>query len=120
MLRRTTTRTAVAATAAAMALAGLTACGAGGPDKADASTLGQQIKDGIAKLKASGALVKIANKMLPIFVEHSLWRPKARASIAGLMRERDIKMLRDDLEQGVRLAGSLGLDVSDLEMPSFS
>jgi len=65
-------------------------------------------------------LVKIANKMLPIFVEHSLWRPKARASIAGLMRERDIKMLRDDLEQGVRLAGSLGLDVSDLEMPSFS
>jgi hypothetical protein len=65
-------------------------------------------------------LVTIANKMLPIFVEHSLWRPKARASIAGLMRERDIKMLQDDLEQGVRLAGSLGLDVSDLEMPSFS
>jgi polar amino acid transport system substrate-binding protein len=30
--------------------------------KADASTLGQQIKDGVAKLKASGALVKIANK----------------------------------------------------------
>jgi hypothetical protein len=65
-------------------------------------------------------LVKIANRMLPIFVDHSLWRPKARASIAGLMRERDIKMLQDDLEQGVRLAGSLGIDVSDLEMPSFS
>jgi len=30
--------------------------------KADASTLGQQIKDGVAQLKASGALVKIANK----------------------------------------------------------
>jgi len=65
-------------------------------------------------------LVKIANRMLPIFVDHSLWRPKARASIAGLMRERDIKMLHDDLEQGVRLAGSLGIDVSDLELPSFS
>jgi hypothetical protein len=65
-------------------------------------------------------LVKIANRMLPIFVDHSLWRPKARASIAGLMRERDIKMLQDDLEQGVRLAGSLGIDVSDLELPSFS
>src|SRR5689334_11273289 len=65
-------------------------------------------------------LVKIANRMLPIFVDHSLWRPKARASIAGLMRERDIQMLHDDLEQGVRLAGSLGIDVSDLEMPSFS
>jgi hypothetical protein len=65
-------------------------------------------------------LVKVANKMLPIFVDHSLWRPKARASIAGLMRGRDIQMLHDDLEQGVRLAGSLGIDVSDLEMPSFS
>jgi hypothetical protein len=51
-------------------------------------------------------LVKIANRMLPIFVDHSMWRPKARASIAGLMRERDIKMLQDDLEQGVRLARS--------------
>ena len=65
-------------------------------------------------------LVKIANRMLPIFVDHSLWRPKARASIAGLMRDRDIKMLHDDLEQGIRLAGSLGIDVSDLELPSFS
>src|SRR5580765_7954863 len=65
-------------------------------------------------------LVTIANRMLPIFVDHSLWRPKARASIAGLMRERDIQMLRDDLEQGVRLAGSRGIDGSDLELPSFA
>src|SRR6476619_5099184 len=65
-------------------------------------------------------LVKIANRMLPIFVDHSLWRPKARASIAGLMRERDIQMLRDDLELGIRLAGSLGIDVSELELPSFA
>jgi hypothetical protein len=64
-------------------------------------------------------LVKIANRMLPIFVDHSLWRPKARASIGGLMRDRDIKMLQNDLEQGVRLAASLGIDVSDLELPSF-
>ena len=65
-------------------------------------------------------LVKVTNQMLPIFVDHAMWRPKARASIAGLMRDRDIQMLRDDLEQGVRLAGSLGIDVSDLEMPSFT
>jgi hypothetical protein len=65
-------------------------------------------------------LVKIANTMLPIFVDHSLWRPKARASIAGLMRDRDIKMLQNDLEQGARLAASLGIDVSDLELPSFA
>jgi hypothetical protein len=64
-------------------------------------------------------LVKVANRMLPIFVNHSMWRPKARASIAGLMRSRDIQMLRDDLDQGIRLAGSLGIDVSELEMPTF-
>jgi 1,2-phenylacetyl-CoA epoxidase catalytic subunit len=64
-------------------------------------------------------LVTVANRMLPIFVQHSLWRPKARASIAGLMRDRDIRMLQDDLEQGVRLAAALGIDVSDLELPSF-
>jgi hypothetical protein len=64
-------------------------------------------------------LVAVANRMLPVFVNHALWRPKARASIAGLMRDRDIRMLRDDLEQGVRLASSLGIDVSDLQMPAL-
>src|SRR5215211_7150405 len=70
--------------------------------------------------KEQQQLVNVANQMLPIFVAHSMWRPKARASIAGLMRDRDIKMLNDDLAEGVRLAGSLGIDVSDLELPSFS
>jgi hypothetical protein len=69
--------------------------------------------------KQQQQLVKVANRMLPIFVNHSLWRPKARASIAGLMRDRDIQMMRDDIEQGVRLAGSLGIDVSALELPRF-
>jgi 1,2-phenylacetyl-CoA epoxidase catalytic subunit len=69
--------------------------------------------------KQQQQLVKVANQMLPIFVDHSLWRPKARASIAGLMRQRDQQMLQDDLEQGIRLAASLGIDVSDLELPSF-
>ena len=70
--------------------------------------------------KEQQQLVKVANRMLPIFVDHALWRPKARASIAGLMRQRDLRMLQDDLEQGIRLAGSLGIDVADLELPSFS
>ncbi len=73
-----------------------------------------------ATKKQQQQLVKVANRMLPIFVDHSLWRPKARASIAGLMRNRDIQMLQDDLEQGARLAASLGIDVADLELPSFS
>ena len=73
-----------------------------------------------ASKKERQQLVKVANRMLPIFVDHALWRPKARASIAGLMRARDIQMLQDDLEQGVRLAGSLGIDVSGLDLPSFA
>jgi hypothetical protein len=36
------------------------------------------------------------------------------------MRQRDIQMLQDDLEQGIRLAGSLGIDVADLELPLFA
>jgi 1,2-phenylacetyl-CoA epoxidase catalytic subunit len=72
-----------------------------------------------ASRKERQQLVQIANRMLPIFVDHSMWRPKARASIAGLMRDRDIQMLQHDLEQGVRLAASLGIDTSDLELPSL-
>ena len=33
------------------------------------------------------------------------------------MRSRDIERLREDIELGVRLAESLGLDVSDVELP---
>ena len=73
-----------------------------------------------ATKKQKNQLVKVANQMMPIFVQHALWRPKARASIAGLMRARDIEMLHEDLEEGVRLAESLGLDVGDVELPSFS
>jgi hypothetical protein len=36
------------------------------------------------------------------------------------MRDRDIQMMRDDIEQGVRLAGSLGIDVSGLELPHIA
>ena len=37
-----------------------------------------------------------------------------------VMRARDIEMLHADLEEGVRLAESLGVDVSDVELPSFA
>jgi 1,2-phenylacetyl-CoA epoxidase catalytic subunit len=72
-----------------------------------------------ATKKTKTQLVKVANRMLPIFVQHSLWRPKARAFIGALMQKRDVEMLREDLEEGVRLAGSLGIDVSDLELPKL-
>jgi hypothetical protein len=62
-------------------------------------------------------LVEAANRLLPAFAKHALWRPKAREFIGALMRETDIRMLKDDLENGVRLARSLGIDVSGIELP---
>ena len=63
-------------------------------------------------------LVDAANRLLPIFAQHALWRPKAREFIGALMRETDIRMLREDLEQGIRLAKSLGIDPSGIELPN--
>ena len=62
-------------------------------------------------------LVDAANRLLPTFVKHALWRPRERAFIAGAMHARDVQRLREDVEQGVRLASSLGLDVSGVELP---
>ena len=70
-----------------------------------------------AEARTKRRLVEATNRMLPIFVEHALWRPRARAVIGAAMRERDIVNLREDLNQGVRLASSLGLDVSDVQLP---
>jgi 1,2-phenylacetyl-CoA epoxidase catalytic subunit len=72
-----------------------------------------------ASSKQKRQLVKVANRMMPMFVDHALWRPKARAFIGAIMQKRDLEMLREDLQEGVRLAESLGIDVSDVEFPSF-
>src|SRR5216117_1870224 len=65
--------------------------------------------------KTNRRLVEAANRLLPIFAKHALWRPKARAVIGRLMYERDVQRLEEDLQEGVKLAESLGLDVSDVE-----
>ena len=70
-----------------------------------------------AESKTKDALVDGANRLLPVFVQHALWRPKAREVIGRLMRETDIRMLREDIEHGVRLAQSFGLDVGEIELP---
>jgi hypothetical protein len=70
-----------------------------------------------ATKKTKQRLVKIANNMLPIFVDHVLWRPKERAWIGGLMRARDIERVKEDIEEGVKNASSLGIDVSDIRLP---
>ena len=70
-----------------------------------------------ASKKTQRQLVDAANRLLPAFVGHALWRPRERAWIGPAMRDRDVQRLREDLETGVRLAESLGLDVSDVELP---
>jgi hypothetical protein len=68
-----------------------------------------------AKVKAT--LIAAANRMLPEFAAHALWRPKAREMIGQLMEARDRERLKTELNHGVRLAKSLGLDVSDVALP---
>ena len=54
-------------------------------------------------------------KMLPIFVDHVLWRPKERDFITSSMRTRDLQRVKAEVEEGVKIASSLGLDVRDIE-----
>jgi 1,2-phenylacetyl-CoA epoxidase catalytic subunit len=70
-----------------------------------------------ASNKTKQSLVDAANRLLPTFVKHALWRPKERAFIGRAMLSRDTERLKEDLEIGVRLAQSLGLDVSEVELP---
>jgi hypothetical protein len=69
--------------------------------------------------KMNARLVKAANRLLPEFAAHALWRPAERAWIGRAMESRDAGRLREDLELGVRLAESLGLDVSDVELSNL-
>jgi 1,2-phenylacetyl-CoA epoxidase catalytic subunit len=66
--------------------------------------------------KTRRQLVDAANRLLPVFVQHVMWRPKAREVVGRLMRDADIRMLKEDIEVGVRNAESLGLDVSEIEL----
>ena len=70
-----------------------------------------------ADAKVKNTLIAAANRMLPEFAAHALWRPKAREMIGQLMESRDKERLKTELNHGVRLAQSLGLDVSDVALP---
>jgi len=67
--------------------------------------------------KTKAVLIDAANRMLPEFAAHVLWRPKAREMIGQLMEARDRERLKTELNHGVRLANSLGLDVGDVALP---
>ena len=70
-----------------------------------------------ASKKTKQHLIDAANRMLPEFAAHALWRPKAREMIGQLMEARDRERLKQELNHGVRLAKSLGLDVSEVQLP---
>ncbi len=77
---------------------------------------GRLLLEGASK-QTKERLVTAASRLLPVFVEHALWRPKERAWIGTVMRETDIRRLQEDVRDGIRMARSLGLDVSDIELP---
>src|SRR5437868_3746738 len=70
-----------------------------------------------APKKVKDTLIEAANRMLPEFAAHALWRPKAREMIGHLMEAKDRERLKTELDHGVRLANSLGLDVSEVQLP---
>jgi hypothetical protein len=73
-----------------------------------------------ASKKTKGQLIKAANRLLPVFVEHELWRPRERAWMGSAMRSADVARLRHELENGIRMAQSLGLDVSQIQIPRLA
>jgi 1,2-phenylacetyl-CoA epoxidase catalytic subunit len=73
-----------------------------------------------ATKKTKDKLIKAANKLLPVFVQHELWRPRERAWIGSAMRTADVARLRREIENGVRMAQSLGLDVTDVQLPRLA
>jgi hypothetical protein len=70
-----------------------------------------------ASKRTKEKLVRDGNRLLPIFVKHILWRPSERAWIGRMMLNRDRERVRAEIEEGVRMASSLGLDVRDVEIP---
>jgi hypothetical protein len=60
-------------------------------------------------------MIKGASRMLPIFVDHVLWRPKERDFITSAMRTHDLARVKAEVEDGIKIAASLGLDVTEIE-----
>jgi hypothetical protein len=73
-----------------------------------------------ATKKTKDRLIKAANRLLPVFVQHELWRPRERAWLGSTMRAADVARLRREIENGVRMAQSLGLDVSEVQLPRLA
>jgi hypothetical protein len=63
-------------------------------------------------------LARGLDHILPDVIRHMLWRPPERAWIGGAMRDRDLRRARAEIEQGIRIAASLGVDMSEVHIPA--
>jgi hypothetical protein len=70
-----------------------------------------------ASKRTKDRLIKAANRLLPVFTQHAMWRPRERAWIGGAMRARDLERVRVAVEDGIRIAASLGLDAGEIKPP---
>jgi hypothetical protein len=68
-----------------------------------------------ASKKTKDEMIKGASRMLPLFVDHVLWRPKERDFITSAMRAHDLKRVKAEVEDGIKIAASLGLDATQIE-----
>jgi hypothetical protein len=56
--------------------------------------------------------------ILPTFIDHLLWRPPERAWLGSAMEGRDRDRARAEIEHGLRIAASLGVDVTEVRVPA--
>ena len=69
--------------------------------------------------KVKSPLIDAANRMLPEFAKHALWRPKAREFVGSLMEARDRAAARAGARTRPPARASLGLDVSEVRLPAL-
>ena len=71
-----------------------------------------------ASRKTRQKLARGLDFILPVFIEHLLWRPPERAWLGAAMESRDRLRARGEIEQGLRIASSLGVDVRGVRIPA--
>jgi hypothetical protein len=72
----------------------------------------------MAPRKTKQKLARGLDFILPVFIEHLLWRPPERAWLGTAMESRDRVRARAEIEQGLRIAASLGVDVTEVRVPA--
>ncbi|HLH60336.1 MAG TPA: ferritin-like domain-containing protein [Ktedonobacteraceae bacterium] len=57
------------------------------------------------------AIERVSQEVWPMFLEHLLWRPRARSWINSNMSARDMKMIKESIVQAQKLAAKVGLEI---------